>query len=497
MSTDMFDRLQPRLAAGRVAVQATTMQESLGLGAIALVNVVVAVAISRSGSQAVVLVLVGVAVVPIIWATVSRPDWTLYAALLVIMLGTVPTMFNPTATPRLLGGAGGTGGTTGTKVTAADLFVLLAIGGAVARALIRRRGERRPRFRTIVLSWPLLLLVVALMQGVIRGHDRYGTAYISQPVRIFAYAAIGLAFIETPPERLLRNLTRVFYLTIVVSTLQAVYYLATGTSQTDTSALSTGGTRVLALSTAMFLAAGLVLALVHLDIDPHSELRKLHVWMAILAVFGIIISLGRTTFAAVAVLVPVLVVGLRRLRRTMLTYFPVALGLTILISSFVMIVSPSAASTIGHRFTGHVGTDVSVVERQRKYNATMKGFGQSPVIGLGFGRPVSYVSTDGTVQLFSGDPENSYIYVLAGGGIVGLSALLGLVGLFFLDCGRRFLTSDGEMRALVTFGAALAFIMLVNAASGPVLSNPPLMLMTWIGLLLPAVAGRRRPATSA
>jgi O-antigen ligase len=485
----MFDRLQPRFDAGRLAGRATTMQASLGLAAVALVNVVVAVTVSRSGSQAFVLVLGAIAVVPIVWVAVERPDWILYTALLVIMLGGVPTMFNPSATPRLLGGPGGTGGT---NVSAEDLFVLLAIGSAVLRLLIRRRGDERPRFGTIVLSWPLVLLATALMQGVIRGHDHYGTSYISQPVRIFAYAAIGLAFVETPPDRLLRNLTRVFYLTIAVSTLQAGYYLATGTSQTDTSALSTGGTRVLALSTAMYLAAGLVLALVHLDLNPQSERRRLHIWMAILAALGIVVSLGRTTFAAVAILVPVLVVVLRRLRRTMLTYFPVAVAVAMLVAVFVIIVSPSTASTIGHRFTGNVGTDTAVIQRQRKYKATMQGFDQNPVFGFGFGRPVTFVSIDQTVQTFSGDPENSYIYVLAGGGIVALASLLTLVGLFFIDCGRRFLRSERAPRAVVTLGASLAFILLVNAASGPVLSNPPLMLLTWIGLLLPAVATRQR-----
>lgn len=489
MSTGMFDRLQPRLAAGRLAVRAPTLQDTLALGAILLLNVVVAVEVSRSGTQAVVFVLAAIAAVPIVWVVVSRPDWILYAALVVTMLSSVPTTFNPNGNPpNLLGTSGGT------KVSAPDLFVLLAIGAAVVRLLTRRRGEERPRFRTIVLSWPFVLLTFALMQGVIRGHDRYGTAYISQPVRIVAYAAIGFAFLETPPERLLRNVTRVFYLTIVVSTLQACYYLATGTSQTDTAELSTGGTRVLALSTAMFLAAGLVLALIHLDLDPHSRARRLHLWMAILAVLGIVVSLGRTTFAAVAILVPVLGVALRRLRRAMLTYFPVAIAVAVLAAAFVAIVSPSTMSTIGHRFTGKVGTDTAVIQRQRKYKATMQGFDQSPIFGLGFGRPVSFVSIDRTVRTFSGDPENSYIYVLAGGGIVALTSLLTLVGLFFIDCVRRFLRSEGASRALVTFGASLAFILLINAAAGPVLSNPPLMLITWIGLLLPAVATRQRRA---
>jgi O-antigen ligase len=291
---------------------------------------------------------------------------------------------------------------------------------------------------------------------------------------------------------LLRNLTRIFYLTIVVSLIEAVYYLGTGTSQTDTAQLSTGGTRTLALSTAMFLAVGLVVALVHLDLEPHGARRRVHLLMAALAIFGIVISLGRTTFAALAILVPVLAIALRRLRRSLLIYAPLVAAFALIAGTFVALTAPSAAHTITDRFTGKVGSDAAVVQRQRKYAAAMEGFGHAPVLGLGFGRPVTFVAVDGSVQTFSGDPEDSYIYVLAGGGIFALASLLLLIGLYFVDTIRRFLRTSGDERALVVIGGSLSFVLLVNAVSGPVLSDPPLMLLTWVGLLLPAVTDRHR-----
>jgi O-antigen ligase len=474
---------RPIFAVRRLAGVPSSRQERLVVPAGIAINVVIALFVASAGGKAAALVLVAVAVVPLVWAMVARPTWVLYGALLLIMLGGTLNEHLP--------------GTGGTRIFPPDVFVLLAAGGAVVRTLTRRGDDAPPRLRAIVLSWPFVLLAFALMYGVVRGHDRYGTSYLSQPLRIVVYAAIGLTLVTARPADLFRNLTRVFYITVVVSTVEALYYIATGTSQTQSADLSTGGTRILALSTAMFLAAGLVIALLQLDLDPHGPRRRLHLLMAALALFGIVISLGRTTFAAVGVIVPVLVIVLRRLRRAVVVYAPVVLVAALLATTFLAMLSPGTATTIGNRFTGKVGTDTAVIQRQRKYAAAMEGFGRDPVFGLGFGRPVTFVSIDRTVQTFSGDPENSYIYILAGGGIFALGALLLLIALYFVDVGRRFLRTAGEERALVVFGASLAFVLLVNALAGPVLSDPPLMLMTWIGLVLPAAAGRRVPVRSA
>jgi O-antigen ligase len=243
----------------------------------------------------------------------------------------------------------------------------------------------------------------------------------------------------------------------------------------------------------MFLAAALVLAMLNLELAPAGK-RAIHVVVALLAIFGIVISLGRTTFAVLGVLVPLLLMSLRRLRRMFILYAPILLALAVVTVVVVIQLSPSLGSTIGDRFTGRVGNDASVVQRQRKYAAALDGFGKHPVFGFGFGRPVQFISIDRTVQTFSGDPENSYIYVLAGGGIVALSALVLLVLAFFAEALRRARRAVGEERALILFGASLAFILLVNALSGPILSDPGLMLVLWIAMLLPALVRADRYA---
>jgi len=135
-----------------------------------------------------------------------------------------------------------------------------------------------------------------------------------------------------------------------------------------------------------------------------------------------------------------------------------------------------------------VSNDPSLIQRQRKFDATLQGFGNEPILGLGFGRPVSFTAIDGTEITFSGDPEDSYIYVLAGGGILALGALITLILSFFADSFLRLRRAAGEDRALIMFAMSLVFIFLVNALSYPLLSDPNLMLVFWIAMLLPTIA---------
>jgi O-antigen ligase len=410
---------------------------------------------------------------------VNRRDWIVLAALLLTMLGGRLTERLP--------------GTGGTAIFPSDVFFALAIAGYVIERLTSPRAARRERQHSLILSWPLALFALTLMIGVFRGHERYGTPYLSQPTRLFIYAGIAVAISSMKTPSAYRQIVRVFYAVTVVQALIGAYHLASGTSQTQSSVLSTGGTRALALTTAMFLAGALVLALLNLESDPHGR-RTVHFVIAGLAVFGIVISLGRTTFAAVAVVVPVLLIGLRRLRRTLLAYAPLLAALLVALVAVVLQIVPSLGSTVGDRLTGHVANDPSLVQRQRKFDAILQGWGDGPILGLGFGRPVTFTSIDGTVVTFSGDPEDSYIYVLAGGGIVALGALIVLILAFVGDAVWRLRHAAGEDRALIVFSMSLVFIFLVNALSFPILGDPNLTLVLWIAMLLPTIVRTGRPA---
>jgi O-antigen ligase len=301
------------------------------------------------------------------------------------------------------------------------------------------------------------------------------------------YAGIGAAVAGMTAQTAYRGVVAVFYAGAVWNALAGVYYLATGTSQTP-SEVSTGGTRALALSTAMFLAGSLVIALLNLDREGVGGRWPLHLAMAGLATFGIVISLGRTTFAAVGVLVPVLFIALRRMRRSVLSILPLFIPAILLCVLILPQVAPSFGTALRDRLTGEVGTDASLIGRERKFHAVLDGLGEEPIRGLGFGRTVRVENIDRSILFFSGDPENSYIYLLAGGGVLVLGTFILLVLSFFLDAIRRLLQTEGESRALVAWGASMAFILLINTLTGPVLTVAPLLLTLWIALLLPAVA---------
>jgi O-antigen ligase len=309
------------------------------------------------------------------------------------------------------------------------------------------------------------------------------------------YAGIAAAIGGITPAVAHRRLTWVFYTGTVWQALLACYHLASGTSQTNSVHLSTGGARFVALSIAMYLAAALVLALLNLELVEKGGRRWTHLAVAGLATFVIAVAFGRTTFAALAIVLPLLFLALRKMRRTVLTYVPLAVPVLALAIVTILTVAPSVGATLTQRLSlGRVsaGNDTAVITRQRKYKATLEGIGDHPVFGFGFGRPVEYTNPDRSITRIQGDPENTYVYLLAGGGAFALGAMILLIVAFFADAVRRLRQARGVERALVIFAMALAFVIFLNTLSGPVLTQPDAILTVWIAMLLPALVTRGR-----
>jgi hypothetical protein len=445
-------------------------------------NIVLGVAVGRGMGHRAALVAVAPLVIAVLsWIVVSHRHTLVFVALAYAIFGTGP----------LGDHVPGTGGTT---IYITDLLVFLALGAWIVARLLSSPADRPAWPRTPVLSWPLLVFALAMLLAIVRGHDRYGAPYIGQPARMVFYAGIAAAVAGMSAHTAYRGVVTVFYAGAVWQALFGVYYLATGTSATS-SEVSTGGTRALALSTAMFLAGSLVIALLNLDREGFSGRWYLHIAIAALATFGIVISLGRTTFAAVGVLIPVLFIALRKMRRSVLSILPLFIPVILLCVLILPMAAPSFGTALEDRLTGAVRTDASLLLRERKYHAVLDGFHEEPIRGLGFGRTVRVENIDRSILFFSGDPENSYIYLLAGGGVLALGTFILLALTFYVDAVRRLLRTDGESRALVAWGASMAFILLVNTLTGPVLTNPALILTLWIAFILPAVA-RPGPANA-
>ena len=199
------------------------------------------------------------------------------------------------------------------KIFTTDLLVLIAIAGAVVTALMPRKdGETQRRLRTPVLGLPLLVFTVAIVLGVVKGHERYGAPLIGQPARMVIFAGIAFALVGLSAESAWRGITILFYAGAVVQTLWALYSIGTGTSQTASLALSTGGIRILALSTSIYLTGSLLCALLNLEVHRGRVLAQAgDAVIGLLALFCILVAFGRTTYVAVAVIVPVLLDGPR------------------------------------------------------------------------------------------------------------------------------------------------------------------------------------------
>jgi hypothetical protein len=93
--------------------------------------------------------------------------------------------------------------------------------------------------------------------------------------------------------------------------------------------------------------------------------------------------------------------------------------------------------------------------------------GEEPLLGLGFGRSLNYI-WNGYAYHLEGDPHNSYIWIVAGGGVFALAALLLLFGTFLWDAIRRVRASISFERALVLWSIGTWFIFMINTFTGPI-----------------------------
>ena len=144
------------------------------------------------------------------------------------------------------------------------------------------------------------------------------------------YAAIVVTLAGATPARVLHLLRVVFYTGAVVSMLWAVYYIATGGSQSASVDLSTGGSRPLAISTSLYCAGALFLALLTVRTAPSRARSLPHLVIAGLGLVGVVLGFGRGVFAAVAIVLAVFLVASKGIRRGVLVGIPLALPLVLL-----------------------------------------------------------------------------------------------------------------------------------------------------------------------
>ena len=263
----------------------------------------------------------------------------------------------------------------GISLFVADVVVFLAVATWLGARMLLPSTERRPLLQTPVLGWPLLAFAVLLVPGIIRGHDRYGASLVGQPLRLVVYAGLAFAMTELRPRELYRGIVAVFYAGALWQVVLAAHYLATNTSQTPIRVLSTGGVRVLSLTTGMYLAATLVLALLNLDLERGRSRRAvaLHLAAATLATIGIVLSYSRTTFLALALVLPVLFWQLPWLRGTVLRRWRWWLPVAAAAVAAIVVLLPTFTTRVVDRVTANPLADQSVRWRLAGIHAVLSG----------------------------------------------------------------------------------------------------------------------------
>jgi hypothetical protein len=197
-----------------------------------------------------------------------------------------------------------------TSIFIPDVLLILAVVLWVAsRLLLGSSAGTLPR--TALLGPLLAVFGAALVPGIIRGHERYGASLVGQPLRLLLYAAIGLAMTELRPQQVYRAIVGLFYAGTALQAAFACWYLATGTSQSISHLLSTGGSRTLDIGTSIYLSGALFLVILNLELSFPLR-RWVHLTVAALALFGIVLAYDRTTFIALVLLIPL---GAWRARR--------------------------------------------------------------------------------------------------------------------------------------------------------------------------------------
>lgn len=449
---------------------------ALVVGGAALLNVAAAAALVGRPPLA-ATALVGGALLAAAAAVPHRAGLIALAALGTTLVVPLPFLGDPVP------------GTGGAQVFPPDLLVLAAIAAASIRS-VGRDERRSSRAMPRALALPFLLLIPGVALAVLRGHTRYGESLVSQPLRLLAYAAIGGALVGVGTRMLYRGIVAVFYFGVVLEAGIGAVFLVTGRSQTDQTDLSTGGFRVLALGTAIYLCGGLLLALINLEGDTAPKRRILHLVVAALAVFGIAIAYGRANFAALAVVVPAVLLLRRRIFGVLASYAPLIIPCAVVAGLLLMLAAPRVVPTLGKRLFSTSGSDLNVVWREVAAKATLQGYSKDPVRGMGFGRSVTFSIQDQKLQThtytIAGDPHNSYVWLLAGGGLLVIVPLALLFLGYVYDTIRRIRRLDGVARTLAIWALAFWFVFVVNAFAGPVLSRPDFLLTIWTLMLIPA-----------
>jgi O-antigen ligase len=377
-----------------------------------------------------------------------------------------------------------------------DVFAGLALGALLFSTLLAR-GSVPPIPRTPILGLPFVLFGAAIAIATFRGHFSYGAALFGQPLRWVFYAVIiaGLAGMTVP--RMYRLLQITFYAGALYATILALAFLAAGGGFASHDQLSTGGSRLLAITTSIYSAGALFFALLNLRLGVGSSSRVVHLTFGAFGLFGLIVGFGRAAYAASALIVLIILLTSPRVRSSIFTILPLAAPVLVMVAIGFSQLAPDFVADVKNRMFSPPETDINVQWRVEANKAVLPQFRENPLFGVGFGTNSEFLVESENAMTgrpefvrveIGQDPHNGYIYFLAGGGLVALGAFALILLTFARDVVRRYRgNADPHARLLILWSCCLLFVFLFNAASGTAFTVPENILTIWALLVLPAI----------
>lgn len=382
-------------------------------------------------------------------------------------------------------------------VPPAVLACSLLSGGDFAR----RAGAllRAHRFKLLVALFGVLVLMGSTKALLADNSDG-----AFQPLRLALAPVLllGLAVFRSQRE-LLSGLRIVFYTFVVYTLGSSFYFIATGGSQTTASEVSTGGTRILSNSSAMYAAVAFILLALHLAQEDRL-LRRIGLSALMAAsVFSIAIALARTTWAAALIVILALAVLMPEMKRGLARFAIVVAPVALVGALLLPVVAADQLETIQQRVDrpeGPAERDQSAIFRLVVWDQMLDRWEQSPLLGRGFGQEVRYESNDGSTVVVNGDPHNGFIYLLVALGLVGLTAFL-FVQVGFIAMTIPAIRGSPIGRELGFWALGTWIIYMANVYTGVMLGSRPFIAFLWILLALPvalaALPEERRDAAPA
>jgi O-antigen ligase len=401
----------------------------------------------------------------------------------ILVIGSLVASIGPTAFTSSLNFGGA-------LVYPQDALVAVAVIGWAAEMTIMR-GQRRPSQRKLIVGTAAGIFALAVLVSLLRGHAAYGASYAGQPLRLVLYIGIAAALLKAEPATLFRRITVVLYAGVVWQLFAAVYHISTGTSQSTSADLSTGGFRVVSILTSLFIASALFAAIVNLERVQPARLKALHLAVILLSLIEIVLAFSRGTFISTALVLVVFFAYFRNARTAFVSFLPLCLPVLIAAAFFLPQLQtrtnePSLLTTLIKRLDPRVNNDLSVQWRNQADNILWSQVHADPFFGVGFGKGGQFTLA-GVDYHITQDAHNDYLFLLAAGGLLLIASFAGLVLNSTLQLLRiaRSSSADGPERLLVAWALATLFTLLFNGLVEPLIVLPSVLLTLWILMLLP------------